>query len=77
MSMSSDGASSKTVLACVQNMGHESERITETHYAKFSDDRRLEVLESIVDNENVIEFNLTVEEKAELFDKMLAQLKLR
>jgi integrase len=29
------------------NMGHESEHITETHYAKMSDDRRFDVIESI------------------------------
>lgn len=29
------------------NMGHESEQITETHYARMSDDRRFDVLEGI------------------------------
>ncbi|MEY8144553.1 tyrosine-type recombinase/integrase [Falsihalocynthiibacter sp. CO-5D18] len=33
-----------------ENMGHEHERITETHYARFSDVQRAEVLESIEEN---------------------------
>lgn len=32
-----------------RNMGHENEQITETHYAKMSDDRRIDVLEGITD----------------------------
>ena len=32
-----------------ENMGHESERITEAHYGKLSDERRFEVLENIAD----------------------------
>lgn len=35
-----------------QNMGHENERTTETHYAKMSDDRRFTVLESITDEDS-------------------------
>ena len=32
-----------------QNMGHENEQITETYYAKMSDDKRFDVLENITD----------------------------
>jgi integrase len=32
------------------NMGHENEQITEKHYAKMSDERRFDVLESITDD---------------------------
>lgn len=60
-----------------ENMGHESERITETHYAKFSDEQRSEVLESIDDNEEMVVFNLTDEEKVSMVDSILAQLKRR
>ena len=57
-----------------ENMGHESERITETHYAKFSDERRFEVLESIAENEEVFERELTDEEKVQFFNEMFMRL---
>ena len=57
-----------------ENMGHESERTTEIHYAKFSDERRFEVLESIGNDDQVAERALTVEEKAERFDKIMSHL---
>lgn len=40
------------------NMGHENEQITETHYAKMSDDRRFDVLESITDEVSPSQTNL-------------------
>lgn len=60
-----------------ENMGHESERITETHYAKFSDEQRAEVLENIGDIDNRIPFDLSDKEKVAMFDSLLEQLKRR
>lgn len=40
------------------NMGHENEQITETHYAKMSDVRRFDVLESIIEEPSSAQDNL-------------------
>ncbi|UYV38685.1 site-specific integrase [Rhodobacteraceae bacterium D3-12] len=55
-----------------ENMGHESERTTEIHYAKFSDEQRLEVLESIGNGEEEHASDLSDEEKVAMFNKFLA-----
>jgi integrase len=40
-----------------ENMGHENEQITDTHYAKMSDDRRFEVFEAMIDDAPSIRSN--------------------
>ncbi len=52
-------------------MGHESERTTERHYGTMSDDRRLEVLESIGIKKTIDPRNLSESEKAKIFDGIL------
>lgn len=57
-----------------ENMGHEKESITETHYAKFSDAERAEVLESITQDNPAQVLCLSDAQKIELVDGVLARL---
>ncbi|MGB5560378.1 MAG: hypothetical protein WBN04_20485 [Paracoccaceae bacterium] len=63
--------------ALSENMGHGSERITETHYAKFSDAQRAEVLESITKGNVAPAVSLSDEEKVALVDGVIERLRGR
>lgn len=56
-----------------ENMGHESERITETHYAKFSDVQRAETLASIAKGTLPLATSLSDAQKVALMDRLLEQ----
>lgn len=56
------------------NMGHESELTTERHYGTMSDDRRLEVLESLGNVKKGIGLMLTDKEKVALVDELLMRI---
>ncbi|MFK7752795.1 MAG: hypothetical protein AB8B51_09610 [Sedimentitalea sp.] len=56
------------VTQAFKTASRENQRITQTHYGKFSPERRFEVLESIADNETFVPTNLTDAEKIEAFD---------
>jgi integrase len=60
-----------------ENMGHESERITETHYAKFSDAQRAEALASIAQGSGPIVNSLSDEQKVALWDDLIELLNRR
>jgi integrase len=53
------------------NMGHDSEVTTERHYGAMSEDKRLEVLESIGTKKMIDPQNLTDCQKARIFDNIL------
>lgn len=60
-----------------ENMGHESERITETYYGKLSDERRCDLIESIGDPDEADEFQGQLEAMMEELGRMLAAVKRR
>ena len=57
-----------------ENMGHETEAITETHYAKLTDEERAEVLEGIDTSEKPRLESLSDEDKVKLFDRILSEI---
>ncbi|OUS37729.1 hypothetical protein A9Q94_04975 [Rhodobacterales bacterium 56_14_T64] len=57
-----------------ENMGHESEKITETHYGKLSDEERVELFEEIAESKPAGQRTMTNEEKIELMDNILDAL---
>jgi integrase/uncharacterized protein YbaR (Trm112 family) len=57
-----------------ENMGHESERITETHYAKFSDVQRAEALASIAHGSEPVDMRGLDEQKDALWDDLIELL---
>lgn len=56
-------------------MGHETESITETHYAKFTDDERANVMEKIDTTEKPLKERLSDEDKIRLVDEILGGVK--
>ncbi|MGO4909825.1 tyrosine-type recombinase/integrase [Pseudorhodobacter sp. W20_MBD10_FR17] len=60
-----------------ENMGHESERITETHYAKFSEVQRAEVLASIAHGSAPIVKSLSDEQKDAFLEDLFELLSRR
>lgn len=59
-----------------ENMGHESERITRTHYGKFSNDQRAEIFKGISENYPGNQTDLSDKEKVALVDEILARLRI-
>ena len=57
------------------NMGHANERITEQHYGKLSDDRRIEVMESIGEVSKDAQFGNSEEEIVAIVKEVLARFK--
>jgi len=57
-----------------ENMGHESEVTTQTHYAKFTDDERANVMAEIQNGEGNVLENFTEKDKIELVDQVLASI---
>ncbi|MGO4907326.1 tyrosine-type recombinase/integrase [Pseudorhodobacter sp. W20_MBD10_FR17] len=57
-----------------ENMGHESERVTETHYAKFTDAQRAETLASIAKGNVTLVMSLSDEKKLKIMDGLLGGL---
>ncbi|WP_220801219.1 site-specific integrase [Roseobacter sp. OBYS 0001] len=58
-----------------ENMGHETEQTTQSHYGKLTENERLSAFEEIVENKTINPSVLSTEQKAEMFDAMLAKLK--
>ena len=58
-----------------ENLGHETEQITETHYGKLTEPQRVEVLEGIGDSAFLVAENLSQEEKAALVDGILQMIR--
>jgi len=56
------------------NMAHENEQITDTHYAKMSDDKRFEVLESIDEENSTGSIDRFLERTDEQIGRALRQL---
>jgi integrase len=61
-----------------ENMGHENEQITDTHYGKLSEDRRFELLEDVGANvpDGGLE-QITDDEKIAIMNDVLSQLDQR
>lgn len=58
-----------------ENMGHENEQITTSHYGKLTHVRRLELLEELpLEDKEVTFLDLTDEEKIALFDEVLKRI---
>lgn len=60
-----------------ENMGHESEQITQAHYGKLSDDRRKELFEDIKEEKPTDMRDITDQEKVEFFDQFVALMPRR
>ncbi|MBW4709858.1 site-specific integrase [Roseobacter sp. YSTF-M11] len=54
-----------------ENMGHETEQITQSHYGKLSEDRRMQLFEEILANKAIEFTTLSDAEKAKLFDAIV------
>lgn len=55
-------------------MGHETEQITESYYAKLTDEKRASLFDEIASNKTFNPTALSVEQKAEFFDAIFAKV---
>lgn len=58
-----------------ENMGHENEQTTESHYGKLTEDMRFGILENIGEEWKEQEMNLSESEKIALFDSLVEAIK--